>query len=52
MQRFDVRFDKEGKVMIPKNVMENVRDKKMVMVFDNGEIRIMPKTMFRNLEIA
>ena len=51
MQRFDVKFDKEGKFMIPKNLMVNVRDKKMVMIFDNGEIRIMPKTMYRNLDV-
>ncbi len=52
MMRFDVKFDKEGKFIIPKNVMDNVKDKKLVMVFHNGEIRIMPKVMYRNLEIA
>jgi len=52
MQRFDVKFDKKGKVLIPKNVIENVRGKKLVMVFDNGEIRIMPQAMYKNLESA
>lgn len=49
MQRFDVRLDNKGKVLIPKAVMDNVRGQKLVMVFDGKEIRIMPKTMYRNM---
>ncbi len=49
MQRFDVKLDPRGKVLIPKNVMDNVKGKKLVMVFDGTEIRIMPKTLYKNI---
>ena len=50
MQKFDIKFDSEGKVLIPKNVLQNVKGKNLVMVFDKGEIRIMPKVMYKNLD--
>ena len=50
MQKFDVKFDEKGRVLIPKTVMNTVRGQKLVMVFDGGEIRIMPKTMYKNME--
>ncbi len=50
MQKFDVKLDDKGKVLIPKAVMDSVRSKKLVLVFDGTQIRIMPKTMYRNLE--
>ena len=49
MQKFDVRLDEKGKVLIPKAVMNSFKGKKLVLVVDESEIRIMPKTMYRNL---
>lgn len=49
MQKFDVKLDEKGKVLIPKAVMNSFRGKKLVLVVDQSEIRIMPKTMYRNL---
>ncbi len=52
MQKFDIRLDDKGKVLIPKAVMDSVRGQKLVMVFDGTQIRIMPKSMYKNLESA
>ena len=52
MQKFDIKLDDRGKVLIPKVVMDNVRGKKLVLVFDGTQIRIMPKTMYKNLQEA
>ena len=49
MQKFDVRVDEKGKVLIPKIVMNTFKGKKLVLVVDQSEIRIMPKTMYKNL---
>ncbi len=50
MQKFDVRLDEKGKVLIPKAVMNSFRGKKLVLVVGEGEMRIMPKTMYKNME--
>lgn len=52
MQKFDVKLDEKGRVLIPKAVMNNVRGQKLVMVFDEGEIRIMPKMKYRHIQEA
>jgi len=52
MQKFDVRLDEKGKVLIPKAVMNSFKGKKLVLVVDESEIRIMPKTMYKNLDAA
>ena len=49
MQKFDAKFGDDGKMLIPKNVRESFRGKDVVMVFDEGEIRIMPKVKFKNV---
>ncbi len=52
MQKFDVQIDEKGRVLIPRLVMNIVKGKRLVMTFDNTEIRIMPQAMYRNLESA
>ncbi len=50
VRRFDVQIDDKGRVLMPRSVVDSVRGKKLVMVFDTSEIRIMPQAMFKNLE--
>ena len=52
MMRFDIKVDDKGTVLIPKVAMASVKGKKLVMVLDQGEIRIMPKTKFKVLTAA
>jgi len=52
MQKFDIKLDEKGKVLIPKVVMNSFRGKKLVLVVDESQIRIMPKAMYKNLEVA
>ena len=49
MKKFDVKLDISGKVLIPKIVMDSFRGKKLVLVVDETQIRIMPKTMYKNI---
>lgn len=50
--KFDVKIDDMGRILIPKQVANSVRGKKLVMVFETPEIRIMPQAMYRNLDTA
>ncbi|HLD57129.1 MAG TPA: hypothetical protein VJA47_02420 [archaeon] len=50
MQKFDVKVDDKGRVLMPRFVADGMKGKKLVMTFDNTEVRIMPQAMYRNLE--
>lgn len=46
MERFDVKIE-NGSVLMPKPILNKIRGRKLVMVFHEGEIRIMSKPRFK-----
>ena len=50
MKLFDAKFDGEGKLLVPRTVFMDMRDKKLVMVFENGEFKVLPKVRARGMD--
>lgn len=48
MERFDLTFDQNGHLLLPKTLKEKVNCRNFVMVFHEGEIRIVPKIKLKN----
>lgn len=50
MKLFEAKFDGEGKLLVPRTVFEGMKNQKLVMVFENGEFKVLPKVRAKGMD--